>query len=197
MSFLKRDEIVTKSLGFLFLFVATFILIKTYFPVAQAEIFYQSTKANPSKSEIIPINTDFSIIIPKININAPIIKNVDPYNSQEYQQALTKGIAHAKTSALPGFSGNVSLFSHSAANWYQANQYNSLFYLIDKLEQNDQIIIYYENNKYLYTVSEKKIVTNTDINYLSNDLNAKTLTLMTCWPPGTTLKRLVIIAKLI
>jgi sortase A len=194
----KREEKVTKPLlrliGTLLLFFGTFIFIKIYFPVAKAELSYQFIK-HESVKEITPVDPSFSIIIPKININSKVIKNVDPKNSAEYQKALTKGVAHAKSSALPGFPGNVFIFAHSATNWVQANQYNAVFYLTNKLDVGDQVYLYYDNSKYTYSVTEKRIVDSTDTAYLNNDQSKRILTLMTCWPPGTTLKRLVIIAK--
>lgn len=199
MPFEKRKSPTAKPLffliGFLLLFFASFILIKIYFPGAKAEIIYQITKSSTPKSEIKPVNTDFSIVIPKIKINANVVKNVDPFDSRIYQKALTQGVAHAKGSGLPGFPGNVFIFAHSAINWYQASQYNSIFYLINKLEPGDEIFIYYKGSKYRYSVTEKKIVDADEINYLSNNLNTSSLTLMTCWPPGTNSKRLIILAN--
>ena len=196
----KRKSLPTanplfKLVGFLFLFFAIVIVFKIYFPVAKAEIVYQVTKSSPSKTEIKPVNTDFSIVIPKIKVNAKVVKNVDPFDSKIYQKALTQGVAHAKGSGLPGFPGNTFIFAHSATDWAEANQYNAVFYLTNKLDPGDEITIYYEGSKYQYTVTEKKIVSGTDINYLSTNLNTNQLTLMTCWPPGTTLKRLIIIAQ--
>ena len=200
MSFLKREKIsldkIFRLVGILLIFCGLSIFIKIYFPIATAEVKYQVSKTKNTKQEIIPINTDFSIVIPKIGVNTFVSKNIDPNNPSEYQKALTRGVAHAKTSTLPGFSGNVFIFAHSAADWYQANQYNAIFYLINKLEAGDQIIIYYQNSKYLYTVSDKKIVNATETNYLSSLSPEQTLTLMTCWPPGTTLNRLIVIAKM-
>jgi len=197
MSLLKRKGIVNLNFRFFGLFllaVAAFIVIKTFYPVAKAEISYQITRSAPLNSEIIPIDPNFTIIIPKINVNTKVIKNVNPFNSTEYQIALTHGVAHARGSALPGFPGNVFIFAHSATDWYQANQYNAVFYLINKLESGDQIIIYYQGSKYIYSVNQKKIVNGNEISYLTGLVTDKTLTLMTCWPPGTTLKRLVITA---
>ncbi len=199
MPFEKRKSPPTKPLlfliGFILLFFASFILIKIYFPSAKAEVIYQLSKSQPSKEDIKPVNTDFSIVIPKIRVNANVVKNVDPFDSRIYQKALTKGVAHAKGSGLPGFPGNVFIFAHSAINWYQASQYNSIFYLTNKLEPGDEIFIYYKGSKYRYSVTEKKIVAASEINYLTNNLNTTSLTLMTCWPPGSNLNRLIILAN--
>ncbi len=195
----KKVFSIQKLIGTILITVALFIPLKTYWPVLKAEVIYQVTKKdnqviNTKSSEIIPADKDFSIIIPKINANAKVIRNVNPYEPKEYQKALTLGVAHASGTATPDQSGNVFIFAHSATNWYQANQYNAVFYLLNKLEAGDSIVVYFDNIPYNYSVSEIKLVSSKDINYLSSNLNTNQLTLMTCWPPGTTLKRLVVVA---
>jgi len=205
----KKSEKVKKSLskrqnkksfswpilvGIILILVSLLIPVRTFAPVVKSEIKYQ---ANKNKTpELTPVNTDFSIVIPKINANTKVIKNVDPYNSSVYQQALTQGVAHASGTATPDTFGNTFIFAHSAGNWYQANQYNAVFYLLNKLVVGDQIYIYYQNQKYIYLVKELKFVAPTDVKLMNQELSKHQLTLMTCWPPGTTLKRLIIIAEL-
>lgn len=199
----KKDKQVfsiQKLIGITFIILALFFPIKTYWPVLKAEVIYQVTKKNNQviinnkTSEIIPADKDFSIIIPKINANTKVVRNVNPYEPKEYQKALTQGVAHASGTATPDQSGNVFIFAHSATNWYQANQYNAVFYLLNKLKTGDSIIVYFNNIPYNYSVDEIKFVNPNNINYLSNNLNTNTLTLMTCWPPGTALKRLIVVA---
>lgn len=201
---IKTKQVKSKSsfdiftyLGIFFLALSLIIPTLTFFPVAKAEVTYQiKAIANPTPAPIIPVDTDFSIVIPKINANSKIIKNVDPYDSSKYQVALTKGVAHSLTSSLPNQIGNVFLFAHSAGNWYQANQYNAVFYLINKLVTGDEIIIYYQNQPYHYLVSDSKLVNPDQVDYLKKYSNNSQLTLMTCWPPGTTLKRQIVVAQL-
>lgn len=186
------------SIGFLFIFIGFFIILLTFYPVIKEEVRYQQIKGGKNRQnwgQIKPVDKNFGIIIPKINANSKIIANVNPFDEKIYQKALTQGVAHAQGSALPEEVGNVFLFSHSSMDWYLANRYNSVFYLLNKLEKNDLIIIYYQNKKYLYQVSEKKIVPAEAIKYLYHKPAQRTLTLMTCWPPGTNLRRLIIIAK--
>jgi sortase A len=142
-------------------------------------------------------NIDFSIIIPKINAKAPIIDNVDPSNQEAYIKALKKGVAHAAGTAYPGDVGNVYLFAHSTDAFYNVGHYNAVFFLIGHLNPGDEIDIFYKGRQYIYTVYDKKVVEPTDTKYLGTLTEGdKTLTLQTCYPPGTTLKRLVVLAKL-
>ena len=171
---------------------AALIVGAIYLPLIGHEINYELTKTSAqTPKEILPIDTEFGLVINKINANARIIKAVDPFNSSEYQIALSKGIAHAKTSALPGEGGNIFLFSHSSSDLGLATRYNSIFYLLDKLETGDTAEIYYQNKKYTYILSKKIIVDPVEVSYLDRISTEPTLTLMTCWPPGTSLKRLI------
>ncbi|MFA5827731.1 MAG: sortase [Candidatus Shapirobacteria bacterium] len=183
--------------GLILLAVGLFIPATIYFPVAKAEVIYQlKSNSQISFPSVEPVDRDFSIVIPKIGANTKVIKNIDPHNPKEYQLALTRGVAHALNSGLPNEQGNTFIFAHSAGNWYQANRYNAVFYLLNKLVEGDEIIVYYQNKDYHYFVTETKLVNGSEISYLRNTSFGHQLTLMTCWPPGTTLKRQIVIANL-
>lgn len=174
------------------------IITATYFPLLKNEIEYQQWHIqieNYPETAITPLYTDFGLVIPKLNINAKVIKDVDPYIPSIYQKALTQGVAHAKGTVLPGQEGNTFIFSHSSENFYQALHYNSIFYLLPKLEIGDKIILYYEDQPYEYTVTSKQIVSPDDTAFLENDTKVKTLTLMTCYPPGLNSQRFIIVAN--
>lgn len=150
-----------------------------------------------SATLIVPISTEFGIVIPKIFANVAITENVNPAEKAVYQQMLKEagGVAHAAGSAVPGEPGTVYIFGHSTDATINVERFNAVFYLLRKLEAGDEIIIYYQNKPYRYIVSEKKIVNPDDINDITNVENEERLVLQTCWPPGTTWKRLLIIAK--
>ncbi len=169
-------------------------------PIVNQEIKYQIRKVSKTNSEVVkttidPINKGFTITIPKIAAEANIISDVDPYNKSEYLKALTSGVAHAKGSAKPGEIGNTFLFAHSSDNFYNANRYNSVFYLLYKLTVGDEIYITHNNELLSYKVKDKQIVKPENIEFLSMRTNEEVLTLMTCWPPGTTHERLIIIGE--
>ncbi len=196
---MKKLSSVLIALGLISIVSAIIIFVATFYPVIMVELNYQLKQTQGGlevKRVIIPKDSDFGIVIPKISANSKVIPNVDPYNNIEYQVALTKGVAHAMGTSLPGYAGNVFLFSHSSVNFYEANRYNSIFYLLDKLEKGDEIDLYYKGGKFKYLVTDKKTVGAEEVKYLSGDGSKKTVTLMTCWPPGTTFKRLLVIGEL-
>ena len=148
-------------------------------------------------NSIIPVSTEYSIVIEKINANVKIIPNVDPGNEKQYVQMLTQGVAEALGSTPPGVPGNLYLFSHSTDAPWNIIRYNAVFYLLKELEPGDKIIIFYENRRYDYVVFDKTITSPDDISFLTNRYDVPVVTLQTCDPPGTLLNRLIVRAKLI
>lgn len=149
------------------------------------------------ENRIIPVSTEYGIVIEKINANAKIIAGVNPGNEKEYVNALTAGVAAALGSTPPGAPGNLYLFSHSTDAPWNIVRYNAIFYLLRELEPGDRVIIFYKNKRYDYIVFDKSIVKPTDVAYLTNRYETPVLTLQTCDPPGTLLNRLIIRAKLV
>lgn len=151
-------------------------------------------RINQKEEILIPKDTNFSILIPKIGANTKVVVNVDSSNYEDYASALKTGVAHARGTSLPGDKGHIYLFAHSTDSVFNINTYNAVFYLLYKLENNDPIIIFYHGKKYLYKVIGQKIINPTDIEYLTRQTDQEFLTLQTCWPPGTTLQRLLVFA---
>ena len=147
-----------------------------------------------------PVNKDFSIVIEKIKVNAPIIAGVDSTSYRDYIQALKKGVAHAEGTAVPGSvdkpNNNVFLFAHSTLNFWDVPKYNAVFFLLRKLEKGDRIVIFYKAKRYDYIVFDKRVVEANDVKYLTSPSKDPILTLQTCDPPGTQLRRLIVTAKL-
>ena len=142
-----------------------------------------------------PVDEQFSIVIPKLSINSRVIANVDAANSEEYTAALKLGAAHAKGTYLPDENGTTFIFAHSTDYVWNITRFNAVFYLLKELEDNDQVDLVYNGVVYPYVVVDKKIVDSDAIEYLTPHEGKQTLILQTCWPPGTTSKRLLIFAQ--
>jgi len=143
---------------------------------------------------LVPKDPNFSIVVPKIGANAKILSNIDASNEKIYLDALNKGVAHTLGTAFPGEGGHIFLFAHSTDYFWNVGTYNAIFYLLNKLVEKDEINIYYKGQRYVYRVIGKKVVDPSQVEYLTRKTNKEFLTLQTCWPPGTTLKRLLIFA---
>lgn len=204
----KIGELFLKG-GLVLLAFSLLLLFFIFFPVIKEEIRFvfpekessykiskqQKEIKNKDEEEIFPVDEKFGLIIPKIRANEKIIKNVDSFRESEYQKALKKGIAHAKETGLPGENNNIFLFAHSSGNFYQNNRLNTIFLLLNKLEKGDQIIVFFEGEIFEYQVFDKKIVDEKQIEYMNISSDQETITLMTCWPLGTSYKRLLVFGK--
>jgi len=142
-----------------------------------------------------PAITENKVIIPKINVDAPIVFPATADN-KVILESIKNGVAHYPGTAFPGRAGNVFITGHSSYYWWSGGQYNRVFTLLDKMAANDLIYIHYEGNEYVYKVRDSIVVLPSQTEVL-NPTPAATLSLMTCTPVGTNLKRLIVRADLI
>lgn len=177
--------------------ISQIILGLLFYPIILSEIKYQLQKPRLTLEfpPIFSADQEPRLIIPKINLNSEILSNIDPFNKKEYLAALSQGVAQASGSASPE-EGGIFLFAHSTNTAFNISRYNGVFYLISKLSTGDQIYLLYQGKNYKYAVDKIKIVSPKEIQYLTPSQN-QTLTLMTCWPPGTTLQRLLVVSHLV
>lgn len=139
---------------------------------------------------------NFLVKIPKINIEEGLV------HTNSFDMNPDSFIGHYAGTALPGEVGNVFLYGHSVMPFFfKASNYKTIFSNLHKLEDGDLIEISFADKVYKYKVFEKEVLDPKDVKPLETItpayLNDKTLSLMTCTPPGTTLKRLIVGAKLI
>ncbi len=218
----KKDYIrvfILRTIGNLLLLSAISGVFLTFLPAIKAEIVYRRDQITGQKYILVedkvqeqktftglldikepltisPLSTDFGIVIPKINANARVVSNVDAASQDAYTEALRRGVAHAAGSVYPGQIGNTFLFAHSVGNFWEVNQWNAVFYLLKELSPGDEVNLFYLGRRYVYIVYDSKIVDPSEVGYLNAQANFPMLTLQTCWPPGTTLKRLLVFARL-
>lgn len=187
-------------------FVGHILQKKLSFVAGQAKPMDQTAPATPALfnplkqsdgSIIDPVNKEFSLVIPKIGINAKVIPNINPTKEKEYISALKDGIAHSSFSYTPDEDGTVYLFSHSTNYDWFVNDLNAVFYLLKNLEEGDLAVISYKGVAYTYKITGKQVVKPTEIEYLLPEKNGRKLILQTCWPPGSIAERLLIFADLI
>ncbi len=199
----------------------TFLAI-SLFPLIKNEIFYYyrrfrgieyqlaestETQENPALSStpqsppepltIVPVDTDFGIVIEKIGVNAPVVADVDTNSHAAYMEAMRHGVAHAKDTAKPNEIGNIYLFAHSTLNFWEFGPYATVFTTLHQVVPGDRIVLFYQGKRYDYRVREKEIVPGFDTQPLNRTSSRRVLTLQTCDPPGTTWRRLLIIAELV
>ncbi|MBI2009732.1 MAG: sortase [Candidatus Chisholmbacteria bacterium] len=149
----------------------------------------------PGKTVAVPQNQPgLTITIPKINAQAPIIKDVDPWNEAEYRTRLKEGVAHAKGSSLPGEGSTTYLFAHSSDLPWNLTRYNTAFFRLGELQPGDAIMVTDDVQTFTYQVTAIKVVRPDEVKYLTQFQDKDQLILQTCTPIGTALKRLLVFA---
>src|SRR3989337_2098317 len=151
---------------------------------------------NTAKDKIlIPPDPNFSIIVEKIGASAPVIPSVNASDKATYDQALKRGVAHALGTALPGQPGVSYLFAHSTDTIFNVPRFNAVFYLLKDVEVGDRVVVFFNGRRFDYIVTERKITPPEDVSYFTMKTEEQILVLQTCYPPGTTWKSLLVIAK--
>lgn len=146
--------------------------------------------------DITTISPEPKIIIPKINVEVPVIYDEPSISEDAVQRALEQGTLHYPITSLPGESGNGAIFGHSSSNIFNSGQYKFAFVLLRKLEVGDTFMIQKDSKRYVYKVFDKKVVPPTDISVLNPiEGRASTMSLITCDPPGSSANRLVVIGE--
>ena len=177
--------------------LACFLLFLS--PILASRLAGQTKLNNREKvvaQEIKPVKQNFLLSIAKIGLkNAQVVRQVDVDNKDEYKKALLQGLAHAKGSAYPGQGKMVYIFGHSTNYPWFIKDLNALFFKLETLKVNDRIEVEFNGKKYFYFVIDKKVINPKEVDQVLAYQNKDVLILQTCTPPGTFLKRLLIIAK--
>jgi LPXTG-site transpeptidase (sortase) family protein len=185
----RIKPLITGLITFALLFVA----FKS--PIFLKQIGYLTAQpaSNNSPTVSAQIPPDPVINIPKINVSAPVVfaqSNIEA----NIQKDLESGVVHYAHTALPGQPGNSVIFGHSSNDWWEPGNFKFVFVLLDKLQVGDSFTVNYESKQYVYQVTETKVVEPTDLSVLAQTPDPQ-MTLITCTPPGTSWKRLVVKAK--
>lgn len=193
--------------GALFCALCVFLFIGANWPSYEKVWRYHtppptSSSVVPSPSPTVLFNTALSpaqaehadgIESQKISLTAPIIWDV-PYSLTSDQ--LEMGVVHIGGTAYPGDAGNTVLFGHSSDYFWKHDPYASVFALLPKLTSGDDVRVWRDNKAYAYRVVKTELVAPTDLSVLNQD-GGKLLTLITCYPIGTTWRRFIVRAALI
>ena len=150
----------------------------TWFPTAPS-LSLQSSKI-----------THYTLSIPKLKIEQAIV-----YIGGE---DLMKSLIQYPGTALPGQYGNTVVFGHSVLpQFFNPKNYKTIFSTLPTLIKGDEILIDFDGVLYRYEVFELREVLPDDVSVLEQRHNAEYLSLITCVPPGTYLRRLIVSARLV
>jgi sortase A len=153
----------------------------------EAHLWFPTTKQDIQISSGVH---EYYLTIPKINIHrAKVVVGGDD---------LTKSLIHFLPKTMPGEFGNVAIFGHSTLpQLYDEKDYKTIFTYLPSLEKGDQILIDVGDLEYEYEVYDMFVVNPDKVSVLDQQYDSSYLTLVTCVPPGTFWKRLIVKAKLL
>lgn len=163
--------------------------------------FVQPSRATAATPLIIGNNSvaptaNPEVIIPKINVEIPANYNGNTTNEAAIENDLESGVVHYPTTAVPGQAGNATFFGHSSNNIFNKGKYKFAFVLLHTLVQGDTFYLTYNSKTYVYKVISRQIVDPSDVGVLNPIAGqTATATLITCDPPGTSLRRLVVVGQ--
>jgi LPXTG-site transpeptidase (sortase) family protein len=130
--------------------------------------------------------------IPKIGISAPLI-SVEAGGNVE--KSLDSGTVHFPDSASPGEAGQTVILGHSAPAGWPEIKYDWVFSRLAELAEGDEIIVYFNHEKFNYFV-DRKIFLERGEEIPQNLTNSEnSLILISCWPPGKDIKRIAVVAS--
>lgn len=141
------------------------------------------------------VGPESKVIIPKINVDVPVVYDMTTNEEKAVQAALENGVVHYPSTPVPGQNGNVVIVGHSSNNLLNRGKYKFAFVLLNKLQEGDTITMQYGGKRYVYKVYEKVIVKPSDVGVLGPTDKTASLSLITCDPPGTSINRLVVRAE--
>lgn len=150
---------------------------KTWFP-----------EAKYSKLEK-PKIVNYTLSIPKLGINQA---NVEIGNDD-----LKKSLIHFPGSSVPGELGNAVIFGHSTLPlFFNPKVYETIFSTLPTIKKGDEIVARVDGIEYKYVVYDLLTVNPNDLSVLEQRYDKYEMSVITCVPPGTKWKRLVVKARL-
>lgn len=175
--------------------IAVMIVLFGFFNERFIAPFIQPSRAltnAPLISDSTTVGPDPELIIPKINLEVPVIYNANTIDEATVQTALQSGVVHYADTPLPGQNGNLVIVGHSSNNIFNPGKYKFAFVLLNRLDTGDTFYLEKDGKRYTYQVYKKQIVDASDVSVLGPADKTATASLITCDPPGTSLHRLVV-----
>lgn len=133
--------------------------------------------------------SSYSLSIPKLNIANAYVSTLDTNVDMH--------LVHFPGTALPPSKGTAAVFGHSTLpQLFDPTNYKTIFAKAHTLAVDDMIDVAINNTVYKYRIITINVVDADDTSYLTQDYDDSYLTIITCTPPGTVWKRLIIKSKL-
>jgi len=133
--------------------------------------------------------SSYLLSIPSLSIKDATVSTVD-YD-------LTRHLVQYFGTFVPGQKGTAIIFGHSTLpQLFNPKDYKTIFANLHKVKIGDNIIVNIGGIEYTYRIFEVTVKDAEDTDIFSQAFDNSYITLVTCYPPGTTWKRLVVRAQL-
>lgn len=138
---------------------------------------------------VTPSLATYTLTIPKLKITNAEVSTVDA--------DLARHLINWGGTSTPPNKGNSVIFGHSTLpQLYNPKDYKTIFAYAHTLKIGDLFVVDADNIKYTYKIENILIVDPDDTSVLAQSYDDSYLTVITCTPPGTTWKRLVLKSRL-
>jgi sortase A len=133
--------------------------------------------------------TAYRLSVPRLKIDkAMVVVGIED---------LKKSLIQYPGTVAPGRFGNTVIFGHSVLpQFFNPTSYLTIFSTLPTLKFGDEVLVDYNQVRYKYVIEQMIEVAPNDISILAQRYDDSYLTLITCVPPGTYLKRLIVRARL-
>lgn len=141
--------------------------------------WYPGYKMNDGKE------IEYLLSIPKIGVEDAVVSNKDT--------DLSTHLVQYNSDTYPPNQGNTIIFGHSTLpQLYDPSDYKTIFANAYKLKVGDELITKLGNQTYVYKIENVTVVDPDDTSPLKQNFSDSFITVITCTPPGTIWKRLII-----
>lgn len=132
----------------------------------------------------------YLLTIPKLGITSAQVSTRD-YNLDQH-------LVQYFGTAIPGEDGTAIIFGHSTIPaWFDPKNYKTIFATLHTIDVGDEIDAIVSGVKYKYKIFSILITSPDDVGILSQNYDNSYITIVTCTPPGTIWKRLIVRATLV
>lgn len=175
-------KFVNNILTIAVLLFAFYLIAGPFLPQASYAISEAVSRAPTDSKQKIAISKTNRLIIPKMKFNQAI--------QDGDISVLAQGLWRRPQSSTPSKGSNTVIVGH---RFYRSRP--AIFYHLDKIKEGDQILVDWQQKRYVYRVSTTTVVP-PSAGYIENPTTDNILTLYTCTPLWTSKERLVVQAEL-
>ncbi|MFH1186822.1 MAG: sortase [Candidatus Levyibacteriota bacterium] len=150
-----------------------------------AETWFPNIKFQKQHQDI----QTYALSIQKLKIENAVVSTIDT--------DLSAHLVNYGGTAIPPQKGAAVVFGHSTLpQWFNPKDYKTIFATLHELRVGDEIKVNVSNLTFIYKVYNISVVESSDVSMFEQRYDDSYLTLVTCTPPGTIWKRLIIRARL-